>query len=381
MRMAVQNARRTTNETRMISDTDSITVHAHPSWAAPGVVAVARYLPGIALASGVTLLAGLISMSFGVTSAVAFGHAISLPIMALALLIGIAGHETVPKARFGPGLSLCSTTMLRALVSLIGLRVALGDLVHLGVELAAEIAAAMALTLTATIFLARHFAASPQVGAIMGAANAICGAAATLAAASALPSGACKRESIVLTIVLASTVSTAAMVLYPLIGSAIGLSPLQVGVLVGAAIGDVPQVVGAALSMPLEAGNAAITVKMFRVLMLLPAVAAITWWFAGSATRGSSLPKVPRFAIGFLVVSLLNSVILAIPGVAAAYAPVRAALIEATGWGLIIAISAVGLETSLAGLKAQGWRPVALFLTASAIVLAASLLIAAGSAA
>jgi uncharacterized integral membrane protein (TIGR00698 family) len=365
----------------MISNSEPIAVENHPLWATPVSAAVARYLPGFLLASAVTVLASLISMSFGAVSAGAFGHGVSLPIMALALLIGIAVHETIPKARYGPGLSVCSTTMLRALVSLIGLRVALGDLVHLGIELAAEIAAAMAITLAATIFLARYFSASPQVGAIMGAANAICGAAATLAAASALPNGTYKRESIVLTIVLASTVSTAAMVLYPLIGSALGLSPLQVGVLVGAAIGDVPQVVGAALSLPLEAGNAAITVKMFRVLMLLPAVAAITWWFAGSTTRGSGLPKVPRFAIGFLLISLLNSLVLAIPGMAAAYAPLRAVLIEATGWGLIVAISAVGLETSLAGLKAQGWKPVALFVTAATIVLGASLLIAARSSA
>lgn len=350
----------------------------HALYAAISTGTAARYLPGILLASAVTLLASVVGTGLAATSTALLGRPAPPPIMALALLTGLLAHGAVDKSRFAPGLALCSTTVLRALVALIGLRVALGDLVQLGLELAVEIVLAMGLTLATGVFLARRFGASPAVGAIMGAANAICGQAATLAAASALPKGACSREGVVLTIVLSSTVSTMAMVLYPLLGSALGLSPLQVGVLVGASVQDVPQVVGAALALPVEAGNAAVTIKMFRVLMLLPAVAAIAWWF-GSAAHGARLPKVPRFAVGFLVVSLLNSMLLVTPGLAHAYAPLRGFLIEATGWGLVVAISAVGLETSLAGLKAQGLRPVALFLSASLAMLTASLLIAAGS--
>jgi len=349
----------------------------HARYALP-TAALAKYLPGVGLAGAVTLLATMVAAGFSAISAALLGQPVAPPIMALALLLGLLAHAAVDQTRFGPGLALCSTTVLRALVALIGLRVALSDLVHLGLELAMEILLAMGVTLATAIFVARRFAASPGVGAIMGAANAICGQAATLAAASALPKGSCSRESIVLTIVLSSTISTTAMVVYPLLGASLGLSPLQVGVLVGASVQDVPQVVGAALGLPLDAGNAAITVKMFRVLMLLPAVAAIAWWFAGTA-RGASLPKVPRFAVGFLVVSVVNSMILVIPGLAQAYAPLRDVLIEATGWGLVVGISAVGLETSLAGLKAQGLRPVAIFLSASLTMLGASLLIAAGS--
>jgi uncharacterized integral membrane protein (TIGR00698 family) len=380
--MVLPNAQDESRHAPVTSSSETAEAVARRLWPVQAAAAIraAHYLPGLALAAAVTLLASLVSLALGAASAALFGREAAPPIMALSLLIGIAVHERVSKPRFGPGLNLCSTTVLRALVSLIGLRVALGDLVHLGLELAAEIALAMTLTLATTICLARRFGSSREIGAIMGAANAICGAAATLAAANALPRGSCNRESIVLSIVLASTVSTIAMVLYPVLGSAIGFSPLQVGVLIGASVQDVPQVVGAALAMPVEAGNAAISVKMFRVLMLLPAVAAITWWFASPALSGSGrLPQVPRFAIGFLVVSGVNSMLLATPAVAAAYAPLRALLIEATGWGLIVAISAVGLETSLSGLKAQGWRTAALFLTASVVMLGASLLIAAGS--
>ena len=339
------------------------------------------YWPGIGLAASVTALAGVISWAISELSLLLAAYAWAPPVMALSLMIGLLAHRYVCTPFFSPGLALCSTTILRTLVALLGLRIALSDLAQLGVELAVEIMLAMAFTIAATIFLARRFSCSPAVGAMMGAANAVCGAAATLATATALSSRICKPESVVLSVVLANAVSTTAMILYPLIGSLLGLSPLQVGVLVGASIQDVAQVVGAGLGLPAEAGNAAIAVKMFRVLMLLPVILTIAWWVGESSTTGRSrLPQVPRFAIGFLAVCGLNSVVLAIPALAETYAPLRAFLVEATGWGLLVAISAVGLQTSFSGLKAQGLRPVGLFLSAALLMLGASLLLAARSA-
>lgn len=356
-------------------------VEEHPSKRAVIASGALRYLPGIGLAACVTALAGGLSWVLAEVFSLFFVHPWTPPIMALSLVVGLLAHRRFYSDRSALGLALCSTTVLRTLVALLGLRIALTDLAELGVELAVEIMLAMALTLTATIFLARRFSCSPAVGAMMGAANAVCGAAATLAAASALPRNACKQESVVLTVVLANAISTTAMLLYPLIGSAAGLSPNQIGVFIGASIQDVPQVVGAGLAMPAEAGNAAIAVKMFRVLMLLPVMMAIAWWVGEVSTpNGTRLPKIPRFAIGFLAVCAVNSAILAIPALSEIYDPVRAFLVEAVGWGLLVAISAVGLQTSLSGLKSQGLRPVGLFLTAALLMLAASLLLAARSA-
>jgi uncharacterized membrane protein YadS len=80
----------------------------------------------------------------------------------------------------------------------------------------------------------------------------------------------------------------------------------------------------------------------------------------------------PVFALVFLALCLLNSLMAASPAWAAAlsYAPIKALLGEVSSWGLLIAIAALGLGTSLGALLSIGWRHVAVFVGASLIILA-----------
>jgi uncharacterized membrane protein YadS len=55
---------------------------------------------------------------------------------------------------------------------------------------------------------------------------------------------------------------------------------------------------------------------------------------------------------------VLNSVAAASPGLGAIFARIKAPLIEASTWGLLIAIAALGLGTSLTAIAALGWRHV-----------------------
>ncbi len=334
----------------------------------------ASYAPGILLALAVAAAGGLAAWVIDLLSKAVFGAAWSPPVMALTLLIGLSVHALAWRPRCAAGLGFCGSSMLRMLVAMLGLRVTAGDLVGLGLDVAVAVGLIMSITILGTIWLAGRLSCTPLVGVMMGSANAVCGAAATLATSSALPSFPGKQANILLTVVLANAVSTAAMLLYPLAGTLCGLTPMQIGVLVGASIQDVAQVVGAGLALPPEAGNAAIAVKMFRVLMLVPVVVVTAWWFAPEACEGQARrPMVPRFAIGFVALCALNSVLTAIPVVADVYAPVRTLLIEATGWGLLVAIAALGLQTPLSGMTALGVRPVALFLAATASIFVLSL--------
>jgi uncharacterized membrane protein YadS len=77
---------------------------------------------------------------------------------------------------------------------------------------------------------------------------------------------------------------------------------------------------------------------------------------------------VPVFALVFLGLAVLNS-ILPVTALAPIYAPVKAFLGEVSRWGLLIAIGALGLGTSMTAILAIGWRHVAVFFGTTLIIL------------
>jgi uncharacterized membrane protein YadS len=130
--------------------------------------------------------------------------------------------------------------------------------------------------------------------------------------------------------------------------------------MLGGTIHDVAQVVGAGYAASEPVGNTAVIVKLFRVFLLLPVVLAVGWWFArrGAHTGDAKVP-VPVFALVFLALCIINSVMPWSPALASVYAPIKAALGQASTWGLLLAIAALGLGTSLSAIGALGWRHIA----------------------
>jgi uncharacterized integral membrane protein (TIGR00698 family) len=261
---------------------------------------------------------------------------------------------------------------LRVAIALLGLRVSLGDIAALGVPVAVMVIAVMGLTLAAGFRLARFFQLDVRYGALAGAATAVCGASATLATATVIPNYARKNADVTFTVVAANAFSTLVMVAYPPLCALLGLDPQATGVMLGATIHDMAQVVGAGYAVSEPVGNTAVIVKLFRVFLLLPVVLAIGWWFLrhGGETGEAKVP-VPVFALVFLGLCAVNSVASALPCMAGLYAPVKAALVAASNWGLLVAIAALGLGTSLAAVLRIGWRHVAVFAGTTLVILGA----------
>jgi uncharacterized integral membrane protein (TIGR00698 family) len=337
------------------------------SWVAPAR-AVA---PGLLLAAGVALAAMAAAPLLAAGLGWAFGLRHGPPAMVLALLIGIALSGLAARPVFREGLGFCAKKLLRFAVALLGLRIALGDVRALGLGTALLVAGSMAATIAAALWLARLLRREAGTGALAGAATAICGASATLAAAAALPAWRTKATDVAFTVVAANAFSTVAMLAYPALAAALGLAPHETGVLLGATVHDMAQVVGAGYAVSPAVGDTAVVVKLFRVLLLLPAVLALGWWFGrGEGGRaGGGAPAVPGFTLGFMALCLLNSTMPIAGPVGAVWAPVRAALVEASSLGLLVAIAALGLGTSARALLGVGWRHLAVFAGASLVLL------------
>jgi uncharacterized integral membrane protein (TIGR00698 family) len=318
-------------------------------------------LPGLALSALVAVAA--------VMAAPFVAMLFPVPAMVIALVIGIALNPLAWRPKFALGIAFCLKTILPWAVALLGLRIALGDIAALGSATAILVVAAMAFTIAAGVLLARAFGQSPAYGALAGAGTAVCGASATLATSIMLPDYKGKEADVAFVVVAVNALSTVAMVLYPLVCTFLGFDQQLTGVMLGATIHDVAQVVGAGYAVSETTGNTAVIVKLFRVFLLFPVVLAIGWAYARpTATAAAKIP-IPVFALVFVALSVLNSIASSTVAVAPIFAQIKAPLIEVSTWGLLIAIGALGLGTSLTAIAALGWRHVATVTGTTTVIL------------
>lgn len=327
---------------------------------------------------------GFRSLAPGIALALALAGAASLlepfvarlfpvPALVIALVAGIWLHPFAARPLFAGGLRFCVSKVLRIAVALLGLRVALGDIAALGATSALIVVAGMVATILAGVGLARFLGLSNAFGALAGAATAVCGASAALATQTVLPDYKGKEADTVFVIVGVNLLSTLAMLAYPPLAHALGFGDQLTGVVLGGTIHDVAQVVGAGFSVSETTGAAAVVVKLFRVLLLLPVILAIGYAFARrSPVAGERRAKVPLpiFAFGFLLLCFVNSIVPAVPGAAAIYEPLKSAAGVASTWGLLLAIAALGLGTSATAITRLGWRHVVLLTGVTLVILA-----------
>lgn len=295
-----------------------------------------------------------------------------VPAMVIALFIGIALNSLARRPLFQPGIVFCLKTILRWAVALLGLRIALGEIAALGLLTAVLVTAAMMITMGAGFLFAWVLGRDAAYGALAGAGTAVCGASATLATSIVLPDYKGKETDVAFIVVAVNALSTLAMVLYPLACASLGFGPQATGVMLGATIHDVAQVVGAGYAVSETTGNTAVVVKLFRVFLMLPLVLTVGWSFSRRtvAATAAKVP-IPVFAVVFVALCLLNSVATGVPNLTEIFTRIKAPLVEASSWGLLVAISALGLGTSVAGILRLGWAHIAIVIGTTLVILAA----------
>jgi uncharacterized integral membrane protein (TIGR00698 family) len=175
-----------------------------------------------------------------------------------ALLLGMAMNFLSAEGRCVPGIQFSASTLLRIGVALLGVRITLAQISALGAWPIAMVVGSVALTIGFGVLLARALGYRNRFGVLTGGAVAICGASAAMAIAAVMPAHAddkVKERATIFTVIGVSTLSTLAMVLYPMIVGLLGLAQEHAGIFLGGTIHDVAQVVGAGYSMGKETGD------------------------------------------------------------------------------------------------------------------------------
>jgi uncharacterized membrane protein YadS len=84
--------------------------------------------------------------------------------------------------------------------------------------------------------------------------------------------------------------------------------------------------------------------------------------------HGQAHVPVPVFAIVFLLLCIVNSTVPLFPSWMAVYAPAKSVLVELSTWGLLLAIGALGLGTSVKTIIGLGWRHITTVLGSTAVI-------------
>jgi uncharacterized integral membrane protein (TIGR00698 family) len=311
--------------------------------------------PGVICAAVVAIAAMFLSEHYGASA------------MLFALLLGMALNFLSQEGKCVAGIQFAASAVLRIGVALLGLRITFGEIAALGLNTAAMVVVGVVLTILfgwlCVRFTSDSTATQARFGLLTGGAVAICGASAALAIAAVLPRGEHHERDTTFAVIGVTALSTIAMVVYPVIVGVMGLNPHQAGIFLGGTIHDVAQVVGAGYSMGKDAGDTATIVKLLRVAMLLPVIVVLSLIFRERETKNSIRPPLlPWFAVAFGVLVALNSFV-ALPK------PMLVAAGETSRFALVLAISAIGMRTSLKELTVLGMKPV-LLMVAETVFLA-----------
>ena len=219
-----------------------------------------------------------------------------------------------------------------------------------------------------------------KLRALLATAVSICGVSAAIAAAGAVQA---KKEQLAYAASLVIAFALPSIFLLPWLADLFGLSEPVAGAWIGGNINTTAAVAAAGAIAGEEALQIATIVKTTQNALIGIVAIALTAYFALKVERksaeearptfGQFWERFPKFVLGFIAASIIGTVYLAAGGDKAAISTVN----DLRTWFLIFAFVAIGLEFSLKGLKEAGWRPVAVFASATVVNIVVALGLAA----
>ena len=317
------------------------------------------------------VLVMFLALAASLLAALPMMRALNLHALIIAMIIGLLYANSlrphIPK-EWGIGINFSARRILRFAIVLYGFRLTFQDIA--GVGLSGVLVSVLMVALTffiGYIVGTRFLKMDRDLSILTSAGAAICGAAAVLATEGTINAKPYKSVVAVATVVIFGTFS---MFLYPF-AYGMGWIPMsegEMGIYIGGSVHEVAHVVGASAAINPEASNAAVIVKMVRVMMLAPFLVLLGAWFwrtkenavvdnsmKTKEQRRSALSFIPWFAVYFIAVAGFNSLNLL---------PVK--IIEGInifdGFLLSMAMCALGMETNINKFKEVGLKPVYLAL-------------------
>ncbi|MFQ6484751.1 YeiH family protein [Brachybacterium epidermidis] len=303
----------------------------------------------------------------------------------VAILLGAAlANSPLAHPALQPGLDVAARTVLRAGIVLLGLQLALGDVLALGPVVIAAIVTVVAVGVGSGLLIGRLLRLPADLTVLISCGFSICGAAAVAGISGVLagahrdrdPERAAQHETRTATAVaLVVLFGTLMIPLMPVLAHLLDLPQQTAGIWTGLSVLEVAQVVAVGSLIGDPALSAAVVVKLGRVLMLAPVAAVVTLCLRRAAAESvegddgvgaAGVPLIPGFILGFLVAVAVRSTGILPEPVLGLAQPAQALLLAA-------AMFALGTGVRIFLLRRVGGRPVVLAALVLVVVTGAGL--------
>ena len=350
-----------------------------------------KHLPGVTAAVVVMLAGFWLADQIGHAMLAAQGLSGSSPIsgVPVAIVLGLLLRNLVPLPdSLTAGLKFATTSVLRAGIVFVGIRLSVFDVLKLGLAGLPVVIAAITTGMVFVTWFNRRLGLPPRLGTLVAAGTSICGVTAIVSTAPAIEAD--ERE---VAYAVANVVAFGlfGMLAYPYLAHAVLGRSETIGLFLGTAVHDTSQVVGAALTYKQMYADdvvlrTATVTKLTRNIFLAVVIPVLTWLHVretGHATQASSSQSwrryVPGFVVGFLAMAVVRSVgdaMLASSGLAYG-------AFDAAGWKAVTdlvgdtvasryllgtAMAAVGLSTSFRVFRGVGLKPFAVGFAGALVV-------------
>jgi uncharacterized integral membrane protein (TIGR00698 family) len=218
---------------------------------------------------------------------------------ALALFLGIGLALTVGPAPLSDA-SRLSRGALQCGVVILGLALPFREVVTLGSANGVVVSVMVLATLVGGLILLKLIRTDDVSGKLLTTGTAVCGGTAVATLAPVIKA---ENQQVAQTLTIIFVLNGIAIVLFPAIGHALDLSQQQFGMWAAVAIHDTSSVVGAAAAYGDEALTTAATLKILRILWLIPVIIVASY----SMKRISANEiRIPLFVTGFIIASLIG---------------------------------------------------------------------------
>ena len=336
-------------------------------------------LPGLILALILAIAGQILSELIGVTWMGLPKSPISAIMMAILLGVLIRNTVTLPAA-FQPGIRFGLVRVLRLGIVLLGIRLSLGEVGAIGLQSLPVIVGAVASALLIVTYFGRKLGLSGRLGTLIAVGTSICGATAIVATAPAIGA---HDDEVSYSIACITLFGVIAMLVYPFAAHwMFSGDAFASGLFLGTSVHETAQVAGSGLvyqqyyndPQALDVATVTKLVRNLGMLLIIPLMSII--YHRNSAEAGDA-PKwwtmIPLFVVGFACMSLIRTV--------GDRGDLAFGFMEPELWRAIvtytkktaevclaIAMAAVGLGTSIRGLKSIGLKPLAVGLFSALLV-------------
>ncbi|ONI45005.1 hypothetical protein AN641_05185 [Candidatus Epulonipiscioides gigas] len=276
----------------------------------------------------------------------------------IAIFIGMIMNAVYKPDMVNTGLKFTSKKILKLAIILLGASLSIQTILEVGKLSLIVMCATLLTCFGGGYFVGKALGLNWKLSNLISAGTGICGGSAIAAIAPVIDAD---DTDIAYSMSATFLFDMAMILLFPFMGHALGLSDMAYGLWAGTAVNDTSSVVAAGYAYSEAAGDFATMVKLTRTLSIIPTVLVFAYINArvkqkennvetSSSKKVSIKSLFPYFIVGFLALSMINSTGIIPPAISGF-------LKELSKFLMVMALGAIGYNTSFKEMKKSGIAP------------------------